>query len=207
MTPSPKDPIRVLIVDDHHVVRLGLRSLLSHTGGFRVVGEAGSVAEAVQMATQLTPDVLAKADKSAGRAVFNLACANCHRLYGQGGEVGPDLTGAGRDNLDYLLDNIADPSAVVSADFRMTVVNLKDGRTLNALIAAKTDRTLTLKTMTETLTVPRADVASLQESALSLMPEGLIDGWKPQQVRDLFAYLRSTQPLVGEPPKPQKPQP
>jgi len=39
------------------------------------------------------------------------------------------------------------------------------------------------------------------------MPEGLMDGWKPQQVRDLFAYLRSTQPLVGEPPKAQKPQP
>ena len=58
MSPSATDPIRVLIVDDHHVVRLGLRSLLSHTGGFRVVGEAGSVAEAVQMATQLTPDVV-----------------------------------------------------------------------------------------------------------------------------------------------------
>ena len=142
-----------------------------------------------KLKTQLTPDVLAKADKSAGRAVFNLACANCHRLYGQGGEVGPDLTGAGRDNLDYLLDNIADPSAVVSADFRMTVVNLKDGRTLNALIAAKTDRTLTLKTMTETLTVPRADVASLQESALSLMPEGLLEGLTPAQQRDLLAYL------------------
>ena len=56
MTPSPTDPIRVLIVDDHHVVRLGLRSLLSHTGGFRVVGEAGSVAESVQMAAQLTPE-------------------------------------------------------------------------------------------------------------------------------------------------------
>ena len=142
-----------------------------------------------KLKTQLTPDVLAKADKSAGRAVFNLACANCHRLYGQGGEVGPDLTGAGRDNLDYLLDNIADPSAVVSADFRMTVVNLKDGRTLNALIAAKTDRTLTLKTMTETLTVPRADVKSLQESALSLMPEGLLEGLTPAQQRDLLAYL------------------
>ena len=58
MSPTAPDPIRVLIVDDHHVVRLGLRSLLSHTGGFRVVGEAGSVNEAVQMAIQLTPDVV-----------------------------------------------------------------------------------------------------------------------------------------------------
>lgn len=138
---------------------------------------------------QLTPEVFAKADKSAGRAVFNLACAACHRLYGQGGEVGPDLTGSGRDNLDYLLDNIADPSAVVSADFRMTVANLKDGRTLNALVTARTERTLTLKTMTETLTVQRSDVTSLQESALSLMPEGLLEALTAEQQRDLLAYL------------------
>jgi putative membrane-bound dehydrogenase-like protein len=138
---------------------------------------------------QFTPATLAKADLGNGRAVFNLACANCHRLYGQGGEVGPDLTGSGRDNLDYLLDNIADPSAVVSADFRMTVVELKDGRVLNALITAKTDRTLTLKTMTETLTVERAEVAKQQESALSIMPEGLIEALTPEQQRDLIAYL------------------
>ncbi|MFM8469901.1 MAG: PVC-type heme-binding CxxCH protein [Limisphaerales bacterium] len=142
-----------------------------------------------KLKSQLTPAVLAQADKSAGRALFGIACANCHRLYGEGGAVGPDLTGADRDNLDYLLDNIADPSAVVSADFRMTVVNLKDGRTLNALIAAKTDRTLTLKTMPETLTVPRTDVTSLQESALSLMPEGLREAHTPEQQRDLLAYL------------------
>lgn len=106
-----------------------------------------------------------------------------------GGEVGPDLTGSGRDNLDYLLDNIADPSAVVTADFRMTIVKLKDGRTLNALVAGKTDRTLTLKTMTETLTVERSEVTSMQESALSLMPEGLLEAFTPEQQRDLLAYL------------------
>ncbi len=154
-----------------------------------------------KLKTQLTPEVFAKADKRAGRALFNVACASCHRLYGQGGEVGPDLTGAGRDNLDYLLDNIADPSAVVSADFRMTVANLKDGRTLNALIAARTERTLTLKTMTETLTIQRGDVESLQESSLSLMPEGLLESLTPEQQRDLLAYLmhKSQVPLPGGP--------
>lgn len=142
-----------------------------------------------KLKTQLSPEVLAKADKVAGRALFNLACAACHRLYGQGGEVGPDLTGAGRDNLDYLLDNIADPSAVVSADFRMSVVNLKDGRVLNAIITAKTDRTVSFKTMTEMLTLQRNDIESVQESTLSLMPEGLLEALTPEQQRDLLAYL------------------
>ena len=149
---------------------------------------------------QLTPEVLARADKSQGRAVFNTACAACHTLYGHGGAIGPDLTGAGRDNLDYLLDNTADPSAVVGADFRMSVANLKDGRVLNGFVAAKTARTLTLKTMTETVTVERAEIESLQESALSIMPEGLLEALTEAQVRDLIAYLvhKSQVPLPAE---------
>ncbi|MBI3880283.1 MAG: c-type cytochrome [Verrucomicrobia bacterium] len=138
---------------------------------------------------RLTPAALAKADRSQGRAVFNTVCATCHKLYGDGGIIGPDLTGAGRDNLDYLLENLADPSAIVPADFRMSVVNLKDGRTLNGLLGAKTDRTLVIQTMTEKLTVERAEVQSVQESQLSLMPEGLLEALSETQVRDLIAYL------------------
>jgi putative heme-binding domain-containing protein len=138
---------------------------------------------------QFTAPTLASADLSQGRLVFNTACAACHTLYGEGGKVGPDLTGGGRDNLDYLLENIVDPSAVVTADFRMSIVELKDGRVLNGLIAAKTERTLTLKTMTETLTVERGEVAGLRESTLSLMPEGMLEAMPRDQARDLIAYL------------------
>jgi putative membrane-bound dehydrogenase-like protein len=149
---------------------------------------------------QFTPAALTQADKSRGRVIFNTACASCHALYGEGGKIGPDLTGGGRDNLDYLLENIADPSAVVTADFRMSVVNLKDGRVLNALVAGKTERTLTLKTMTETLTVERGEVGSVQESSLSLMPEGLLEALTPDQARDLIAYLmlKSQVPLPAD---------
>ena len=127
-------------------------------------------------------------------------CASCHTLYGEGGKVGPDLTGGGRENLDYLLENIVDPSAVVTADFRMTVVELKDGRSLNALVAAKTDRTVTLKTMTETVTVERREIETLRDSRLSLMPEGLLDTLQPEQTRDLIAYLmhKTQVPLPNE---------
>ena len=149
--------------------------------------------------TQLTPALLLRADASHGRLVFNTACAACHTLYGEGGKVGPDLTGGGRDNLDYLLENVLDPSAVVTADYRMSIVDLKDGRVLNAIIAAKTDRTLTLKTMTETLTVERSEVTEIRDSTLSLMPEGLLEALPPDQARDLIAYLmQKTQvPLPG----------
>jgi putative heme-binding domain-containing protein len=142
-----------------------------------------------KLTSQLTHARLAAADKSNGRMLFNTACAACHRLHGEGGQVGPDLTGSGRDNLDYLLDNIADPSAVVTADFRMSVANLKDGRVLNGVVATQTARTVTLKTMTETVTLERMEFTSLDESKLSLMPEGLLEALSETQVRDLIAYL------------------
>ncbi|MEA3209367.1 MAG: hypothetical protein QOE70_2424 [Chthoniobacter sp.] len=146
-----------------------------------------------KLKAELTPELLAKADPSKGRATFTQTCAVCHTLYGEGGKIGPDLTGSGRDNLDYLLENIIDPSAVVTADFRLSTLTLKDGRVLSGMIAARSERTLTLKTMTEALTIEQAEIASTQDSPVSLMPEGLLLAFTPEQVRDLFAYLMSRQ--------------
>ena len=95
----------------------------------------------------------------------------------------------GRDNLDYLLENLVDPSASVSADFRMSVVAMRDGRVLNGLVRAKTDRTLTLQMQTEALVLDRNDVEEVRPSAVSLMPEGLLDPLTAAEVRDLIAYL------------------
>jgi putative membrane-bound dehydrogenase-like protein len=147
----------------------------------------------------LTPAAIASADKSAGRATFTTACATCHTLYGEGGKLGPDLTGSGRDNLDYLLENIVDPSATVSADFRMTVLHLKDGRVFNGMISAKSDRTVALQTMSEKLTLERGDIAKTDELPMSLMPEGLPDALGEAQMRNLIAYLmhRTQVPLAG----------
>lgn len=170
----------------------------------RVWGELRETSQDKQAAIAAWKAKLAnqsKADLGQGRLVFNTACAACHTLYGEGGKVGPDLTGSGRENLDYLLENIIDPSAIVPAEFRMSIVDLKDGRSLNAIVVAKSERTLTVKTMTETLVLERGLIESIRESALSLMPEGLIDSLKPEQTRDLIAYLRhSTQvPLPAQP--------
>lgn len=149
---------------------------------------------------RLTPTALAKADKSKGRIAFNIACASCHTLYGEGGTIGPDLTGGGRGNLDYLLENIVDPSAVVPADFRMSILELRDGRVLNGLLASKTERTLTLKTMTETLTIERSEIASIQESSLSMMPEGLLEVLTLEQALNLIAYLMHPSQVPLAPP-------
>src|SRR5262249_5877642 len=138
---------------------------------------------------QLDPPTLARADRRRGRALFDRVCASCHRLHGQGSEIGPDLTGSGRENLDYLLENIVDPGAAVSADFRMVVVAMSDGRILNGLVKAQTARTLTLQTQTEALSLDRSEIEGVRPSASSLMPDGLLDPLKPEEIRDLIAYL------------------
>lgn len=138
---------------------------------------------------QLTPQALAQANLSQGRMLFSAVCGACHVMYGEGGKIGPDLTGSGRANLDYLLENIADPSGVVSADFRMSVLTLKDGRVLSGVIAATTDRTLTLRTLAESTTLDKAEIVKTETSPLSMMPEGLLLALQPDQVRDIIAYL------------------
>jgi putative heme-binding domain-containing protein len=141
--------------------------------------------------SKLTPDVLSQADRHQGRQVFAMTCSVCHKLFGEGASIGPDLTGAGRDSSDYLIENIVDPSAIVAADYRLAVLSLNDGRIIAGLLSARTERTITVQTMTERLTLERADIKSIDESATSLMPEGLFQALSETQVRDLISYLMS----------------
>ena len=131
-----------------------------------------------------------KEDLVAGRRLFQRICASCHKLYGEGGELGPDLTGSGRSDLGYLLENVVAPSSVVAADYRMTVVETKDGRTLNGLLRSQNPGAITLLTAAGPLTLTREDVGRIETQSSSMMPEGLLDGMTPAERRDLVSYLR-----------------
>ncbi len=139
---------------------------------------------------KLTSDYLADANLSNGRVLFQGICGACHVMYGQGGNIGPDLTGSNRANLDYLLENVLDPSAVVSADYQMSLLTLADGRVLTGVVANETDRTLTLRLATGELTVEKSEITKREVSKASMMPEGLFLAFQPDQVRDLIAYLK-----------------
>jgi putative heme-binding domain-containing protein len=121
--------------------------------------------------------------------VFEKVCANCHALFGKGNAIGPDLTGANRGNLQYLLENVIDPSASVAADFRTSTVVLVDGRVVTGVVSKPTPRTVAVQTATEKLTLPASDVERIKPTNQSLMPEGLFNTLKEDQVRDLIAFL------------------
>ncbi len=139
--------------------------------------------------TQLTADKLSAANLSQGRLMYTALCGSCHMMYGEGGGVGPDLTGSGRSNLDYLLENIVDPSAVVSADYRMQFITLKDGRSLSGMIKEQNERTLTLRQLNEEVTIEKSEISKQESPPISMMPEGLLLALPDEMRRDLIAYL------------------
>jgi putative membrane-bound dehydrogenase-like protein len=140
---------------------------------------------------QLTPAALKNADLKNGRLVFSKTCQSCHRLYGEGATIGPDLTGSNRSDLDYLLSNIIDPSAEVARDYRMSVVNTQSGRVVTGIVLERSPARLIVQTATEKVIVSAEDVESVKDSALSLMPDGQLDTLSREQVRDLIGYLMS----------------
>lgn len=155
------------------------------------LGSADKQAEIARYKTFLTPDRIKAGDVNRGRAFYAQACAACHVLFDAGGQIGPELTGANRTDADYLLQNILDPNAFIGADYQNTTIQTKDGRILAGMIRGEDASAVTIKTLADQVIVPRGDIKSIAVSEVSMMPEGLLAALKPDDVRDLFAYLAS----------------
>ena len=133
-----------------------------------------------------------KGNAARGKPIFKEHCAVCHKLFDEGETIGPDLTGAERGNLDFLLTSLIDPSALVRKEYQSQTVALRDGRVLTGLIVDENDRLITLVDSNRQKTViAREAVEAVKSSDVSLMPEGQLDTLTEPQIRDLFRYLQS----------------
>lgn len=129
-------------------------------------------------------------DALAGEAVFQKVCGQCHKIYGKGMEVGPDLTGNGRGSYSQFLSNVLDPSLVIGESYQATIVETKDGQTLAGLVTENSDQRVVLKTQGgKEVVVAKEDVEAIQRSSVSLMPEKLEEGLSEKELLDLFAFL------------------
>jgi putative heme-binding domain-containing protein len=137
-----------------------------------------------------------RGDALAGQKVFDAKCAQCHTIYGKGGQVGPDLTGVGRETVDAILTNVIDPNLVIGAPYFVHVARTKDGRVFNGLLIEQTDTRVVLRDGTKTETIPRAQIDRLVVQNISMMPEGLEKTMTEQEFADLVSFL-----LTREPPK------
>lgn len=129
-------------------------------------------------------------DPPRGRAVFSRTCLQCHTMFGEGGKIGPDITGSNRADLDYLLQNILDPNAVIPNDYRSSTLETKDDRSITGIVTKQDATAVTIVTPNDTLVIPRGEVKSLTPSEFSMMPEGILQALNAAEVRDLVAYLR-----------------
>jgi len=127
-----------------------------------------------------------------GRTVFTKVCQQCHTLFGVGGQVGPDLTGSNRADLDYLLSNVLDSSALIGKDYLAHAIATTDGRVLTGIIRAEDKDTITLVTANETLVLPKSEVAERRASEQSMMPDDLWKMLSEHEVRSLVSYLVSS---------------
>ena len=142
---------------------------------------------------QVTAKDAADADPALGRAVFTKTCQQCHTLYGVGTNIGPDLTGSNRSDVEYLLSNIVDPSAVIAKEYRPTIVVSTDGRVITGIVAGEDDKSLTLRTATETVVLPKDEIDERTVSDTSMMPDDQLKQFSTAEVLSLFAYLRGKQ--------------
>jgi putative heme-binding domain-containing protein len=132
-----------------------------------------------------------------GEKIFAQRCAGCHRLFFKGGTLGPDLTHYQRDNLGTMLVSIVNPNAEIREGFACQMVETASGQTLSGYVAERTDSLLRLRTLDgQTAVIAAAEVKSVAPLGRSLMPEGLLEGLSDAQLRDLFAWLRQSQPIT-----------
>jgi len=169
----------------------------------RVWGEVRTTTEEMQtkidqLKTSLQSSSLGEVDLGNGRQLFKKLCQNCHRLFGEGEQIGPDLTGSNRNDTDYLLSNMIDPSSVVAKDYRMTILLTNDDRLFNGLVTDETDRTLSIQTATERLNFDKTKLQSRRMTDKSPMPDGLLTSLSAAEIRNLVRYLQQPTKITAE---------
>jgi putative heme-binding domain-containing protein len=139
----------------------------------------------------------AKGNPYEGHKLYNQSCGKCHTLFARGGKIGPDLTTYKRDDLRGMLLNVVNPSAEIREGFENYIARTADGRTITGLIADQDPNVVVIRGADgQNISIPRDEIEDLRASRTSLMPDGQLKEMNDQQIRDLFAYLRSTQPLA-----------
>jgi putative heme-binding domain-containing protein len=131
---------------------------------------------------------LGDADK--GKLQFTARCFLCHKLFAEGGQIGPELTGYDRANVDFWLDNIFTPSLEIREGFGAYIVKTKSGQILTGLMDAQDTKGIVIKDMANNKTaLKQSDIEKMEASPISLMPEGMLTGLSDADLKDFFAYL------------------
>lgn len=190
---EPKDISADMIAQMTNLPKFDDQERLSKVWGSISKVNKDTEAEIVRLKKELTSNS-SKGNLQTGKQLFAKTCGQCHRLFAEGGNIGPELTGSNRRDLDYLLGNILAPSSVMAKEYQPWIVVTEDGRVVTGLLKAKTEESIQIQTATELTTVYTQDIDEMKQSEKSMMPENLLATLTPGQIRDLVAYLQSETP-------------
>ncbi|MFN0195962.1 MAG: PVC-type heme-binding CxxCH protein [Planctomycetaceae bacterium] len=138
-------------------------------------------------------------DATLGQTLYKKHCGTCHKLFGEGNTIGPDLTNTTRGDVNALLVNIVDPSSVIRSQYMSYVVLTTEGVVYTGLLAEQDAASVTLLDAKNMRTrIPKDQIDELKESDVSIMPEKLLEQLTPQERRDLFSFLQSNPPAAGK---------
>lgn len=170
-----------------------LDQLMKDTLGDLNAPKANLAEQTAKYRAILTPEALAGADATAGKLVYAATCGACHKLFGEGQNVGPDITGSNRADLNYLLENVLDPNGVIGKEYQLNLFTLKDGRVMGGIVKEESEAAVKIAMMggAEFL-LTKADITKREVSKQSTMPEGLFDALPQEMLLNLVKYLQSS---------------
>ncbi len=186
----PADVVQRMLLADDEPLRRRIEAIWSEA--------LSSDAERLRGEVERLVGVLGEAagNPVAGRSLFREHCGKCHVLFSEGGEIGPSLTSYQRDDVRRMLLNVVNPSLEIREGYENVVVVTGDGRSVNGFVADQDNQVVVIKGADGRLvTIPRDEIEEMQAIPRSIMPEKLLDALDDERIRDLFAYLRATQPL------------
>ncbi|SHM91673.1 putative membrane-bound dehydrogenase domain-containing protein [Cyclobacterium lianum] len=140
----------------------------------------------------LKSKALQSADLAAGKNTFMQSCGSCHKMFGEGADIGPDLTGSNRQDPEYILLNVLEPSAEIQDAYRLVIITTLDGRTYTGNVVGESPRQITLKIAgQDPVQINKSNIQNKETTDLSLMPPGLFEPLSDQELINLMAYLQS----------------
>lgn len=131
-----------------------------------------------------------RGDLQKGKVLYLNNCGPCHRLFDGGGNIGPDLTGYDRDNMNSMLLNIVDPNADIREGYVIHKIVTTDGRTLEGKIVSRNGDALTLQPLAgKNIVLSASQLKEMKAQQVSMMPERILDHLSDQELRDIFSYI------------------
>lgn len=137
---------------------------------------------------RILPEVDRPGDAANGKLVFTKNCAVCHTAFGEGGKVGPEISGIGTHGARTLLPTILDPNREVEPAYSEWIAWRRDGRSVAGVLVRESERSVMLRSSAGEFDIPRDELSDLKNTGRSPMPGGF-EALGAANLRDLITYL------------------